>query len=109
MYVDRGFISRDMPKLDAWLHYRPHRRLLDQRGRAALVPRVCFAPAQDGQPPRLADARESIAELRYYREAVMVADPGPTTDASREIAAKRVVGHTHAVLPPSRRRCATGR
>ncbi|MFN8156322.1 MAG: oligoribonuclease [Candidatus Nanopelagicales bacterium] len=95
VYVDRGFISRDMPELDAWLHYR----LIDVSSIKELVrrwyPRVYFnSPPKNGNHRALADARESIAELRYYREAVMVADPGPTTDASREIAAKHVVDHT---------------
>ena len=94
VYVDRGFIARDMPELDAWLHYR----LIDVSSIKELVrrwyPRVYFnSPKKNGNHRALADIRESIAELRYYREAVMVADPGPNTDTSREIAARHVVDH----------------
>ena len=85
VYVDRGFLARDMPELDAYLHYR----LVDVSSIKELVrrwyPRVYFnAPAKRGNHRALADARESIAELRYYRETVLVPQPGPDTDASRE-------------------------
>jgi oligoribonuclease len=94
IYVDRGFLARDMPDLDAWLHYR----LIDVSSIKELArrwyPRAYFnSPPKTGNHRALADARESIAELRYYREAVMVADPGPNTDTSREIAARHVVDH----------------
>ncbi len=94
VYVDRGFLARDMPELDAWLHYR----LIDVSSVKELVrrwyPRVYFnAPPKVGNHRALADARESIAELRYYRDAVLVPRPGPDTDASRTIAAR------HALAP----------
>jgi oligoribonuclease len=94
VYVDRGFLARDMPELDAWLHYR----LIDVSSIKELVrrwyPRSYFnSPPKTGNHRALADARESIAELRYYREAVMVPQPGPSTDSAREIAAKHVVDH----------------
>jgi len=94
VYVDRGFLARDMPELDAYLHYR----LIDVSSIKELArrwyPRAYFnSPPKTGNHRALADARESIAELRYYREAVMVADPGPNTDTSREIAARHVVDH----------------
>ena len=38
----------------------------------------------------LGDIKDSIDELRYYREAVFVDDPGPSSDQARE-AASRVV------------------
>jgi oligoribonuclease len=92
VYVDRGFLARDMPELDAWLHYR----LVDVSSIKELVrrwyPRVYFnSPAKVGNHRALADARESIAELRYYRDTVMVPLPGPGTDASREAAARHVL------------------
>jgi oligoribonuclease len=92
VYVDRGFLARDMPELDAWLHYR----LIDVSSLKELVrrwyPRVYFnAPAKVGNHRALADARESIAELRYYRDAVLVPRPGPDTDASRAHAARHVL------------------
>jgi oligoribonuclease len=92
VYVDRGFISRDMPELDAWLHYR----LVDVSSFKELIrrwyPRVYFsAPAKRGNHRALADARESIAELRYYRDTVLVPQPGPDTNASREIATRHLL------------------
>ena len=42
------------------------------------IPRAYFnAPAKSGGHRALADIRESIAELRYYRETLFVAPPGP--------------------------------
>ncbi len=104
VYVDRGFIARDMPELDAYLHYR----LIDVSSIKELVrrwyPRVYFAsPPKKGNHRALADARESIAELRYYREAVMVPGVGPNTDDARKIAAGHAVDHSDAptwVTPP---------
>ncbi|CAB4849446.1 unannotated protein [freshwater metagenome] len=92
VYVDRGFLARDMPELDAFLHYR----LIDVSSIKELVrrwyPRVYFnSPKKRGNHRALADTRESIAELRFYREAVMIPGPGPTTDESRVIASHHVV------------------
>jgi oligoribonuclease len=94
VYVDRGFLARDLPELDEYLHYR----LVDVSSIKELArrwfPRAYFnAPAKTGNHRALADIRESIAELRYYRSAVMVASPGPDTDASRALAADHVVDH----------------
>jgi len=87
--TDRAFISRDMPKLDDYLHYR----MIDVSSVKELArrwyPRAYFAsPAKIGGHRALADIRESIAELRYYREAIFVPMPGPDTTTAREIAAK---------------------
>jgi oligoribonuclease len=92
VYVDRGFIARDMATLDAHLHYR----LIDVSSIKELVrrwyPRVYFnSPQKRGNHRALADARESIAELRYYREAVLVAPPGPDTDTARAIAERHLL------------------
>jgi oligoribonuclease len=52
-------------------------------------PRAYFAsPEKRGGHRALADIRESIRELRYYREAVFVPQPGPDTLTSRQIAAR---------------------
>jgi len=97
VYVDRGFLARDMPTFDAYLHYR----LIDVSSIKELVrrwyPRVYFnSPPKRGNHRALADARESIAELRYYREAVMVPGAGPSTDEARGIAARHLVDHSDA-------------
>ena len=72
--TDRGFLARDLPELDAWLHYR----IIDVSSIKELsrrwYPRAYInAPEKNGGHRALADIRESIAELRYYREAVFVA------------------------------------
>jgi oligoribonuclease len=86
--TDRGFLARDMPALDSFLHYR----MIDVSSIKELCrrwyPRVYF-----GQPPKglahraLADIRESIRELEYYRRTVFVPLPGPDVEAAKAIAA----------------------
>ena len=52
-------------------------------------PRAYFnAPKKSGGHRALADIRESIAELRYYREAVFVPQPGPDSATAKAIAAR---------------------
>src|SRR5215471_14446703 len=87
--TDRAFIARDMPELDAFLHYR----MVDVSSIKELArrwyPRAYFAsPEKHGGHRALADIRESIKELQYYREAVFVPPPGPDTATAREIAAR---------------------
>ncbi len=88
--TDRMFIIRQMPKLDAFLHYRN----IDVSSLKELVrrwyPRVYFQlPKKNGSHRALADIRESIQELAYYRLAVLVAEPGPDSEKAKQIA-KRV-------------------
>lgn len=95
VYVDRGFLARDMPELDRHMHYR----LIDVSSVKELArrwyPRAYFnAPAKTGNHRALADIRESIAELRFYRDTIFVAEPGPSTAAARDAAAAHVVTHT---------------
>ncbi|PWI45417.1 oligoribonuclease [Streptomyces sp. ICBB 8177] len=90
--TDRGFLARDMPELEQHLHYR----IVDVSSIKELsrrwYPRAYFnSPPKNGNHRALADIRESIAELRYYREAVFVPQPGPDTDTARAIAAKHVL------------------
>jgi oligoribonuclease len=86
--TDRWFIARDMPELDAYLHYR----MVDVSSIKELsrrwYPRVYFAsPAKHGGHRALADITESVNELRYFREAVFVPQPGPDSATARQIAA----------------------
>lgn len=87
--TDRAFLARDMPELEQWVHYRN----VDVSSLKELArrwfPRVLFqAPEKSGNHRALADIQESIEELRYYREAMFVPAPGPTSAQLREIAAK---------------------
>jgi oligoribonuclease len=91
--TDRSFIARDMPMLDAYLHYR----MVDVSSIKELArrwyPRVYFAsPPKHGGHRALADVRESIQELGYYREAVFVPPPGPDSVRARQIAARYATG-----------------
>lgn len=87
--TDRGFIARDMPDLDAHLHYR----MVDVSSIKELCrrwfPRIYYAQPEKGLAHRaLADIRESILELEYYRRTAFVPLPGPTTDEARAVAAE---------------------
>ncbi|WP_400999006.1 oligoribonuclease [Agromyces sp. GXQ0307] len=95
--TDRAFISRFMPRLDAHLHYRNVDVSSIKELAKRWFPRAYFnAPAKDGGHRALADILESIRELQYYRRAVFVADPGPTSQELQAIAAD-VVGEGTAV------------
>ncbi len=92
--TDRGFLSRDMPELDAHLHYR----MVDVSSVKELCrrwfPRVFFAKPEKGLAHRaLADIRESIRELDYYRHTLFVPPPGPTSEEAQAAAA--------ALAPPA--------
>jgi oligoribonuclease len=51
-------------------------------------PRAYFAsPKKNGGHRALADILESVEELRYYRQAIFVPQPGPSTEEARAIAA----------------------
>jgi len=87
--TDRAFLLRDMPTLEAFLHYR----IVDVSSIKELsrrwFPRAYFqSPAKRGNHRALADIQESIEELRYYREAVFVPSPGPDRSTARTIALK---------------------
>lgn len=86
--TDRGFLARDMPALDTHLHYR----MIDVSSIKELArrwyPRAYFAsPEKNGGHRALADIKESIEELRYYRAAVFVPAPGPDSATAKAIAA----------------------
>ncbi|MEU4210513.1 oligoribonuclease [Streptomyces sp. NPDC026206] len=90
--TDRGFLLRDMPALESHLHYR----IVDVSSVKELArrwfPRAYFSsPKKTGNHRALSDIRESIAELRYYREAIFVPQPGPDSDTAKAIAAKHVL------------------
>jgi oligoribonuclease len=85
--TDRGFIARDMPALDKHLHYR----MVDVSSVKELVrrwyPRIYYAKPEKGLAHRaLADIKESIGELDYYRKTAFVPQPGPSTEQARAAA-----------------------
>lgn len=89
--TDRMFLAKYMPRVDRWLHYRNVDVSSVKELSRRWYPRAYFhAPAKDGGHRALADIRESIRELAYYRKVVFVPEPGPTSDAAREAAASTV-------------------
>jgi oligoribonuclease len=89
--TDRMFLARYMPTVDRWLHYRNVDVSTIKELSRRWFPRAYFqAPTKDGGHRALADIRESIRELAYYREAVFVAPPGPTSERARDAAASAV-------------------
>ncbi len=91
--TDRGFIAKFMPRVDAHLHYRS----IDVSSIKELArhwfPRIYYnSPAKNGGHRALADILESIRELAYYRKAVFVAEPGPTSEEVQAVSAE-IVAH----------------
>ncbi len=85
--TDRMFLNRQMPQLDKFLHYRnidvSSLKELSRRW----FPRVYFQlPKKTGNHRALADILESIQELRYYRKAILVEEPGPDSETAKGIA-----------------------
>jgi oligoribonuclease len=94
--TDRGFLARDMPTLDDHLHYR----MIDVSSIKELAkrwyPRVYQAQPEKGLSHRaLADIRESIQELDYYRRVLFVDAPGPSLPEAKAVAAQ-VLGTSSA-------------
>ena len=85
--TDRVFLDRDVPEFAQWLSYRT----IDVSSLKELAkrwfPRVYYnIPTKHGGHRALADIRESIQELKYYREVLLVNEPGPTTAQAQEAA-----------------------
>jgi len=87
--TDRGFLARDMPTLDDYLHYR----MIDVSSIKELCrrwyPRIYYGQPDKGLAHRaLADIEESIRELQYYRRTAFVPPPGPSSgDIAAAVAA----------------------
>lgn len=98
--TDRAFLARDMPELDAYLHYR----MVDVSSIKELCrrwyPRAYFAQPEKGMQHRaLADVLESIRELEYYRATLFVPAPGPDSDTAKAAATRVVEGGRPASEP----------
>ena len=74
--TDRGFLVKHMPELDSWMHYR----MIDVSSVKELA-RRWYPAAYGGAPEKagghraLADIKESVEELRYYRSTIFVPKP----------------------------------
>ena len=90
--TDRMFLNKYMPELDQHLHYRNIDVSSIKELTRRWYPRVYFQlPKKEGGHRALADILESIQELRYYRQTVMVPAPGPSTDEAK-LASENIKG-----------------
>ena len=68
---DRRFLAREMPRLEAFFHYRnldvSTLKILAQ----AWAPDVASGYSKESSHRALADIRDSIEELTYYRERLL--------------------------------------
>jgi oligoribonuclease len=89
--TDRAFLAKFMPRVDSHLHYRSVDVSSIKELARRWFPRVYFqSPTKNGGHRALADILESIRELDYYRRALFVAEPGPTSEAAGAAAAATV-------------------
>jgi oligoribonuclease len=87
--TDRAFLARDMPTFEGHVHYRNVDVSSIKELARRWFPRAYYnSPAKSGNHRALADVRESIEELRYYRDAVFVPRPGPDSTTAKEIASR---------------------
>ena len=92
--TDRMFLNRQMPNFDAFLHYRNIDVSSIKELTRRWYPRVYFQlPKKTGNHRALADIKESIKELRYYRKTVLVELPGPDSESAK-LSAKAVDADT---------------
>jgi oligoribonuclease len=69
---DRRFMSRYMPRLEAWFHYRNLDVSTLKELARRWAPRMAKGFKKRGKHQALADIIESIEELRYYREHFLI-------------------------------------
>lgn len=87
--TDRMFLARDMPAVVEHLHYRViDVSTIKELSRRWFTRAYFQAPAKTGGHRALGDIRDSINELKYYREAVFVPSPGPDSRTARQIAVR---------------------
>lgn len=103
--TDRMFLARWMPTLEGHVHYRNIDVSTIKELARRWFPRAYYhAPAKGGNHRALADIQESIEELRYYRETVLVPAPGPDAATAKMAAAKHQgaltgLGHEPTFVP----------
>jgi len=83
--VDRRFLDAYLPELDGYLHYRSIDVSTIKELCRRWYPEVYRKrPGKTETHRALADVRESIAELRYYREAMLAPAPESTGSGQAE-------------------------
>ena len=85
--TDRMFIRKYLPAVHDFLHYRNVDVSTIKELSRQWYPKVFFnQPEKNGGHRARADIFESIRELDYYRRAVFVDQPGPSTTEAKEAA-----------------------
>lgn len=80
--VDRRFLDRYLPELDGYVHYRSiDVSTLKELCRRWYPDTYRHRPSKKEAHRALADITESIAELAYYREAMLVPPPESAAQA----------------------------
>jgi len=86
--TDRAFLARDMPTLESYVHYRNVDVSTIKELAKRWYPKVYYgAPEKKSHHRALDDIKESIQELRYYRAAILVPEPGPSGEEVKALAA----------------------
>lgn len=84
--TDRSFIAKELPSVNAHLHYRNIDVSTIKELAKHWFPKSYFnSPEKRGGHRALADITESLRELAYYRRAVFVEQPGPDTASAKKI------------------------
>ncbi len=65
---DRRFLHRCMPRLEQWFHYRNLDVSTVKELAMRWAPQVAAGFVKDNRHEALSDIRESVAELRHYRQ-----------------------------------------
>lgn len=65
---DRRFLARHMPSLERWLHYRNLDVSTVKELARRWAPDVADAARKDSAHTALSDIRDSVSELRHYRQ-----------------------------------------
>jgi oligoribonuclease len=87
--TDRAFLAEYMATLEGYLHYRNVDVSSIKELAKRWFPRIYYnTPDKTGNHRALSDIAESIEELRFYREALFIPDPGPTSEEVKRIATK---------------------
>jgi len=88
--TDRGFLARDMPRLDGHLHYRMIDVLVDQGSSPAAGIRapITVSRRRGSRTARWRTSRKAFASWTTTRHTVFVPGLGPDVDQAKAIAAE---------------------
>src|SRR5699024_3253012 len=85
--TDRTFLDRDVPEFANWLSYRTIDVSSFKEIAKLRSQRVYYShSAKHGGDRAVADIRETIQDIKYYREVLLVAQAAPTTTQTQEAA-----------------------